>query len=642
MLDLMRRKKRLKAILWVVIIGLGMGMLLFFVPGQNIGDGRAGNTVATVAGEPITVKEYLDAYRRIVKNFTRGDQSRIPPELIKQLGLDRQALNSLINVRVVCYAARRLGLEVSDQELRRAVETNPSFQYQGAFIGLEHYKALLAANQLDVAEFEEGLRSALLAEKLENMIVDSLAIPEEELRRAFLREEQEGQVRFALLKKEDFKKKVQPTEAELKAYFDAHKDRYATKEERRARYLLVARAALEPSIQVTDREVEARWAGKPHPDTVEIGRILLAVPDPAKEGEVKARAEAVVKRARALEDFAQLARKYSEDKTTAAQGGRLGPLTREQMDKEVGDAAFSLQPGQVSDPIRTQEGYEIIKLVKRETPDLKAKWNEVVAELRAEKAAELAREKSEEALRLLEKQKDLTSVAKSLGVPAEVRETPFFNRQSEPEALGISRAFIDEVFALKETNAFGKAVEVPAGHAIPQLLEIHLPRPGDFAQSRAAVASDFIDERARELMKAEAARLSEEAKRSGDLEKAARALGLAVIATKPFKRDASPAPEIASTEEFNEAAFELPVGAVSAPLRVRGDDEMAVLQVLSRTPFDEGAYSRKKAELQDRLVEQWRDAYFQAYVQRITEDLEKAGKIRINTALLNRLTGGGA
>src|SRR4030042_1649614 len=108
MLDLMRRKKRLKLVLWLVIISLGLGMLLFFVPGQNIEVAGFDSSVATVAGDPITIKQYYDTYRRFVENYSAGGRNKTDPQTLKQLGVDRQAPQAPIEVAVVAYAAARL------------------------------------------------------------------------------------------------------------------------------------------------------------------------------------------------------------------------------------------------------------------------------------------------------------------------------------------------------------------------------------------------------------------------------------------------------------------------------------------------------------------------------------------------------
>ena len=178
MLDIMRRKKRLKLVLWLVIISLGMGMLLFFVPGQNIGIQGLDDSVATVAGESIGTKEFTDAYRRLIDNYSAGGRNKIDTDTLKRLQVDKQTLNSLIQMRVVNYTAKRLGLDVTDEEVSQAIQSNPNLRNQAGFIGVEAYKAVLAANRIDVDQFEQGMRYMLLSRKVMNLLTDSLTLPE--------------------------------------------------------------------------------------------------------------------------------------------------------------------------------------------------------------------------------------------------------------------------------------------------------------------------------------------------------------------------------------------------------------------------------------------------------------------------------
>ena len=642
MLDLMRRKKRLKAVLWVVIIGLGLGMVLFFVPGQNIGSGVPSAAVATVNGQPISVKEYWDAYRRLVRNMTASYNRDLDPAMLKALGIDRQALNALINIRVIEYAARRLGLDVAPQELRRAIETHPNLQDGSGFIGLERYKALLAANNIEVEEFEADMRMSVLAQKITQIVSDSLEVTEDEMRADFERTNQEAQVRYVLVKKEDFLKKVVLAEADIKAYFEANKDRYAIPEQRRARYLLISTSDIASAIQVTDEEVQARWASEGRQETVDASHILFKVDDAAKDAEVKAKAEDILKQIRAGADFGELAQLYSDDSGSSERGGNLGPFPRGRMVREFETVAFSLQPGQVSDLVRTQFGYHIIKVLQHETPDLKASWTEVARLVQMDKAAALVKQKVEQAPAVIEKEKSLPAIAKALGLAEAVAESNLLAQDSDPSAQGLSSAFVNELFALKEIDALGKPVDVPMGYAIPQLTEIRLAKPPDLGVSRAAVERDCTDAKAKELARAAAQGLKEAAARLGDLEKSARAAGLTVATSQSFKRDGTPAPEVSASTEFRDRSFDLAIGEISSPISIQGEDQLAVLQAISRTAFDEEAYKNQKQDVRQRLLSRYRDAYFQSFIQRLTDDLQKAGKIRIDAAVMEQVTGSGS
>jgi peptidyl-prolyl cis-trans isomerase D len=635
MLDLMRRKKRLKMVLWVVIFALSLGMLLFFVPGQNLGVSGLESTAATVAGEEIPMKEFSEAYRRLLDNYSRGGKNQIDAELAKTLGLNRQTLDGLIQARVIEYAAQQLGLSVSPQEIREAVESNPNMQDRGTFIGVERYRALLAANNLTVTQFENSIRQSLLIRKVHRIVSDSLDVTERQFRDEFTRTSQETQVSFAIVKKEDFKKKVAPTEAELRAFFDANKDRYKTPEERRAQYLLLSSAALAATLPVTAGELQDEWAKQSKEEQVDSSHILIAVKDPSKDAEARAKALDMLKRARAGEDFTELAKKYSDDPGSKAQGGNLGPFSRGAMVKEYEDAAFRLKPGEISDLVKSSYGYHIIKVLKHITPTLESQRASMEQTIRERKAAEIMKQKAQDADRLVETQKDLNALAKALNVPAEVRETGFMARTADPINNGISAAMLDEIFKLKEVNAVGKSAEHPLGYAIPKLMEVHLPP--EFAQARPSVEKDYIEKKAGELARAEAERLSDEASKAGDLEATAKKLGLTAKTTSPFKRDASADPDVAGASQFSSVAFEKAVGQVSGPIPFEDGKGFVLLQVKSRTPFDEAAFNKQKPELREQILLNTRDIYFEEYIRQMTETLKNAGKIRINQNALDQV-----
>jgi peptidyl-prolyl cis-trans isomerase D len=637
MLDLMRRKKRLKGVLWVVIFALSMGMLLFFVPGQNIGVSSLDSSAASVAGKEIPMKEFSDAYRRLLDSYSQGGRSRIDPEMAKTLGLTRQTLDSLINVRVMEYAAEQLGLTVTAQEVREAVEANPNMQDRGAFIGVDRYKALLAANNLTVTQFENSIRQTLMAKKVYRIISDSMDVTPRQLRDEFERTNVEAQVNFVVVKKEDLRKKATPAEADARAYFEAHKDKYKIPEERRAQYLLLPTEAVAATMTVSDQDLQAEWAKQPKDEMVDASHILIKAAEPSKDAEAEAKALDVLKKARAGVDFGELARKYSDDTGSKSQGGNLGPFPRGKNVKEFEDAAFKLKPGEVSDLVKSQFGYHIIKVLKHSTPTLESERATLERNIRLDKAAALLKQKTQEAQRLAESQKDLNAIAKALNIPTEVRDTGFVARSSDAFATGLSQALVDEIFKIKDVNSLGKMAEMPLGYALPKLMEVHLPKPPDFAQGRAAAEKDYIEQKASDLAKAEAQNISDEAAQAGDLEKVAKKFGLTAKSTAAFKRDGAADPDLAGATAFNAAAFEKAVGQVSGPISLDGGNRFAVLQVKARTPFDEAALNKQVGDLRERILLQTRDMYFEEYLRRLTESLKNSGKIRINPNAIDQV-----
>jgi peptidyl-prolyl cis-trans isomerase D len=639
MLDIMRRKKRLKIILWLVIISLSLGMLLLFVPGGT-GEDVAENNAATVNGVKVPMQDLVVLYRRLVNTYSAGGKNKTDPETLKALGLGQQALNTIIGYRVVDSVAKQLGVEVTTDEVRQAVEHHASLQNNGAFIGIEQYKALLAANNISVSEFEEGQRIVLLSRKIRNVIADAMNIPEEDLREEFIKANIEAQVDFVLLKKEDFKLPSQPAEADLKAYFEANKEKYNIKEQRRTQYLLLSLGDIASTVEITDKEIQDEWKRQDRKETVTASHILFEVPEgttPAKETEIKAKAEAVLKKVKAGEDFANLAKQYSDDTGSKDQGGNLGAFTRESVVTEFADAAFSLKVGEISDLVRSKYGYHIIKVTGHEVPNLDAQRKGITRSLQLDKASSIAKQKGAEAQQLTATQKDLQEVAKALKVPAQIKETGFIERDSDPYASGISKDLLDEIFQLKEVGAIGKATYHPQGYAIPKLLETKLPKPTDFNEAREKVLKDYVSIKESERMTASAKELAKSASSLGDLAKAAQKQKLVVKTTQSFKMDAAPDKDLGINSEVENASFNLPVGSVSDPITLSKDEKLVVLQVKSRTPFDESAYGKEKESIRERLAEQTQDLYVEEYIRRVTSDMEKAGKIRINSKAVDQL-----
>jgi peptidyl-prolyl cis-trans isomerase D len=636
MLDIMRRKKRLKAILWVVIFSLALGMLLFFVPGVDIGNVARDTSAATVDGEKISIDDFAAAYRRLVKQYSNRGQNRIDPETLKTMGLPKQVLDELVSEKVLQAIADRFGVSVSEDEVRQAIETYSPFQDQGKFIGVEQYKAILNANDISVLEFEKSMHQSQLAKKVRAIVTDALDVSDRELREEFARTNQQTAVYYSIFKKDDFLKRVKPLEPELRAYFDGHKASYQVKEMRKAQYLVIMASRMLAQVNVTEQDIMDEWNRSPHDEAVDAAHILFRVEDPAKDAEVKAKAETVLKKVKSGENFAELAKKNSQDPGSAGRGGELGSFRRGQMVKEFEEAAFSLKPGEISDLIHTQYGYHIIRVNKRETPTLESSRAQLMAALQYQKAKELAKKKAEEAALIAAKNKDLNLTAKSLGTIVDVKDTGLFLKDDTSSEFMLPQALRDEVFQLKELNSIGKPIEHSIGFIIPKLIEVQMPKPGEFAQFKGQIEKDYIDSKATELLQAEAKKLSESARKQGGLEKAAKELGVSVKTSQPFNISGTPDSEIGSNPSFNKIAFDLQPGSVSDPIPLLNNQ--AVLQVKSRSPFDEAAFQKQRTELKTRLLQANQDAYFQDYMRKITEELEKAGKILYNNKVLDEVS----
>ncbi|MCL2877239.1 MAG: peptidylprolyl isomerase [Acidobacteria bacterium] len=635
MLNLMRRKKRLRLILWLVIAALALSMLIFFVPGTNMGGFfDTPGVVASVEGRNVTAQDFSRLYRRVANNFRAANN--IDEETIRAMGLPTQVLNELINYEVMEVLAKRFGITLTEEELFRALENNPNLQVNGKFIGVENYKALLAQNGYTAAQFESELRRMKLHDKVRDFVTSAIRVTDRELRDEYQVSTQKIQVDYVLLKKDEFKKRVKPSAEDIEAWFNDHKDSYTIREKRNAEYLLIPYMQFVSQVEITEDDILREWSSVPHEEMVEAAHILLLVNDASEDAEVKEKAEEVLKLAQSGQDFAELARKYSDDSGSAEQGGYLGTFTRGQMVPEFESAAFALESGELSGLVRSQYGYHIILSLRHENPTLESSREQLFAIASDRKLRELLLEKAEEAGAAAAKRADLNEVVKNLDFSVEVRETGLLQKDEPLIDLGLSPEMIDDVFSMREIGEIGKPVEHAMGFAVPRLLQVELPRPGTIDEFRQQAEADYVDAKAKELMDAEAQKLSAEGIRQANLTAAAKAQGLSVKTSQEFTRNGTPDSEIGSNSSFNQAVFALETGAVSSPQSVL--DNVVVFQVKSRSPFDEAAFEKQKPALRTQLLENRQDRYFEEYVNRAREEMSKSGKITISRTALDQAT----
>src|SRR5438093_3631907 len=288
----------------------------------------------------------------------------------------------------------------------------------------------------------------LLEKKTRSVISDSMEISEQELRDEFLRANQQSQAAFVQLKRDDFTKQIKPAEADLRAYFEGNKGKYPIKEQRRAQYLVLSISALAPTITVSEKELRDRWARESHEESVDASHILFKVEDPAKDSEVKAKAAEVLKQAKAGADFAELAKKNSQDEVSARQGGTLGAFARGRMVKEFEDVAFAPKPGEISDLVKSQFGYHIIKVLRHEIPYFETGKKALERQIQLDKASDILKKKGAEAQELAKQEKELQKGAEARKLPAEIKETGFLSKDSDPYTNQISPPLLDEIFRL--------------------------------------------------------------------------------------------------------------------------------------------------------------------------------------------------
>ena len=513
-LDLMRREK--KKFLGILLLPLMFGLVAYLIPGMPggaWGDGLGASVLATVGNSEISSTEFIGSYQR----FLRSGQFPYDRQFLKTLQVDRQILNQLVSREVMLSEAKRLGIDATANELQQKIFALPYFQDNGNF-AFNRYKAILEQNGMTVPQFEDGVREEIIQEKLKNLITDSVSISDRELEEEFRDRNEKSKISYVSFEPSKFTSAVVLQEADVKGHYDQNKESYRVPEQRRVKYLFADSAALRAGIQIPDAELKNYYqqnlATYQLPEKVRATHILLKTEgkSPEESEKIKAKATNLLLQARKGADFAELAKKNSEDTVSAVNGGDLGSFARGAMVPEFDQAAFTLGVGAISDLVKTQFGYHIIKVLEKQpahTQTFEEVENLIRPTLLQRKAEQKAQELADKAFTLAKSNKSFEQIAAELKIS--VQETPLFQQGGAIPLIGNSPEFSSKVFGLKEKEV-GSPIRIPNGFALAQLVEIKAPYVPGLEEVRAKVEDALKASKAAELAKVKAQEFAEKAK----------------------------------------------------------------------------------------------------------------------------------
>jgi peptidyl-prolyl cis-trans isomerase D len=637
MLDRMRRHKGwLKWSLALVVLTF----VVFYIPDfftPSIGASPS-EVLAEVQGEPITVGTFQRRYSAQVNAYRNAYGGQLNDQLLKQLGIDRQILQQLIDEEAMVAESARQGITVSDVEIRERILALPGFQENGKFIGEQRYRTLLQMQNppMTTAEFERSLRRALQIEKLRNAITGWMSVSDADVAAEYRRRNEKVKLDVVPITAESLKNDVAVTDAEVTAYFDKSKEKYRIGEKRKIKYAIVNVEQVRNTIVVPDADVQAFYNQNLQqyqtPAQVRASHILFKI-EGKDEKVVRTQAEEVLKKAKAPgADFAALAKQYSEDDSNNANGGDLDYFGRGRMVAEFEQAAFAMKAGEVSDLVKTAFGFHIIKVVDNK-PDSTRPVAEVRPEIEEQLKWQKAQAEAEKNAKSLEgtmkSAADLDRVAKERSL--QVTETGLV-LQSEPiQGVGAQPELSSRVFGMKEGEVT-PAMRVATGWVFATTTgrqDAYLPK---LDEVRARVTDDLKQEKAVDLVKQRAAAIAADLKQAKDFAAAVKRAGLEIKTTELIARGA-PVADLGVSEQVDAAAFALPQGGISDAITT--PTGTAVVRVAEKVTVSDQEVEQGREQLRDEMVNARRDRFFGAYMQKAKSGLT----ITIREDTLARLTG---
>ena len=638
MLDRMRRHKGwLKWSLALVVLAF----VVFYIPSflddpTAVGVGAApGEVIADVEGRTVTAGQFRQRYNAQIQAYRAAYGSSLSDQLLRQLGIEQQILQQMIDEQAAVIEAERSGIRVSDEELAQQIFAIPGLQENGRFVGEQRYEQILRSQlpPLTKAAFEDNLRRSLMIDKFRAALTDWMTVADAEVEQEYRLRNEKVKLEVVALTADAFRQQITVGDEEVASYFDTHRAEYRIGEQRRVRMLLVDRdrAYASTVVPLTDvqRYYNTNISQYQTPEEVRASHILLST-EGEDESAVRPRAEDLLAEVKNGADFAALAREHSDDEGSKATGGDLDYFSRGRMVPEFEAAAFALETDAVSDLVRTQYGFHIIKVTDKrpaETRPFEEVRPQIEDQLKRQRADEQVAARAEELAGRLGTAADLDRVAGEEGLT--VTESEFFGRDDAVPGVGVAPQVAATAFQL-EQNAVSRAIPSPRGPVFIAVSATRDPHIPELDQVRERVREDLIRSRATELSRQRASQIAAALKSAGNFAAAATEQGFEAKETQLIPRE-SPLPDVGVSPEVDKVVFSLPAGSVSDPITT--NDATLIVRVVERDEVTPEEFVRDRETFREQLLSERRGRFFTAYMGRAKERM----RIRINDDVVRRM-----
>ena len=641
-----------KIVLGGILLVVCVMMVITLIPGGSFLTDYFGGSLTTqgvlakVGNQEISIPEVAQQARLIGKQQFKGN---VPPTLMPFLM--QRAAQGVIAQKMLLYEADRMGMGVSNDELRNALHQGQmgQFLFPGSnFIGEQAYEEFIQSQfGMSVAQFEQEIKAEISQRKLLALITAPVSVSDKDVTEEMEKHDTKVRFDYAVLTLDDIKRQINPTDAELKAFYEQDKQEYANSipAKIKAQYIVIDTEKLADKVPVTQAELQQYYNQHQDayriPETVTVRHILIKTPTPGPDEKVdqngvdaaRKKAEDIDKQLKAGANFAELAKKYSDDPGSAQNGGLLPPLTKGRTVPEFEQAAFNTPAGQTTDLIRTSYGFHIIHVEAKQQA-----WLKPLDEVKAEIEAVLKGQKASAAAQSLAN--SVQTLARTEGMNKAAADKGLTVTTAGPVAqgdllpgVGNAPEFASALFSAKKNDPPATA-SLPQGYAVYQVVEIQPPQTPTFEQIRTKVEEQFKDRRAQAQLAQKTQELSDRAHAEHDLAKAAKEIGASVKTSQLVDRT-SQVPDIGAMSGAASVAFSMKPGDISGPLQ--GGNNGVVIKVLEMQEPSPEQMKQNFDTTKDALLQQKRSEIEGLYVENLRDRLEKEGKIKVNKKEMERL-----
>ena len=636
MFELFRsRDKAVRYLLTALLMMVALSMVTYLIPGGGSG---ASNTpdpvVAEVGGEPITYREVLTGLQGAMRNKT------FPPEMVQNY--IPEFVNQMISERALAYQAKSMGFIITDQDLADSIRAMLPQVFPNGQVNADLYRGFLQQQGYTVPDFEANVRKQMMLTRLRNLALEGMIVTPQEVELEYRRRKESAKVDYFTFAPDKFRGQVTISPADVQAYFAANRAQFKQVERRSVDLMVIDEAKIAAGFQVTDSDLRAAYDGAKDrfrtPDRVNVRHILLMTTNkkPEEIPAIENKAKDLLKQIKAGADFAELAKKNSEDPGSAPKGGEYGWMVKGQTVANFERAAFALKPKEISDVVKTEYGFHIIQTMEKEDARLRP-FDDVKAQLLAERKKNGLQEKvqlaADQLRAALLKNPDQ---AAQLASKFNANYYPVKNvGPSDPlQEIGVNREMEEAIMTLAK-NGVTPIIAAPGNKlAMAVLTGITPPRPSELNEVEGQIKERLMGDRSTAMAMDKLKEVQAQVGSSGgDLKKLAALVKAEVKTTPEFRRDGA-VEGLGSATYFTDA-FTKPIGTVIGPVTVMGQTVVAKVVAQAAADMTQLAGERdgivsgikaRKARLRQDLFEDG-----------LVSNLIKSGKVKINQDAINKV-----
>jgi len=641
---LQKDNKLVKSIFWIIISVACITMVITLVPGIFNDSASAADTYASVRPGG-----WLGRYVGTPTDISTADVQQIASQMLQRQRLPDFVLpymmqrvgQSMIQQAVVVQEANRLGLRVTDEGLRQFLHTGMYGQVlfpKGQYIGDDKYRELISQQfNITTQKFETEVKKEIEENRLKAMVTGGITVSDSEVRSYYTDQATKIKFDYAVINAADVEKQINPTDAELQAFFKTNTAKYATAipESRKISYFAFGDGQ-EPggTPQVSEAEIQQYY--NQHlkdyqvDEQVKVRHILIKVDqgaDAKADAAAKAKAEDILKQIKGGGNFADLAKKYSDDPGSKDQGGELGFLKRGATVPEFDQAAFTLQPGQTSDLVKTKFGYHILQVEEKQTAHTRP-----LDEVKSTILALLTRQK-EGAQEQAYAQQLATEAQKSgFAKTAEAHHlqvvtTDYMQQGAIIPGLADGSKLLTSAFTTKP-GAAPQIASTGEGFAVFQVNDVKAAHAPNFDEFKPTLLTDYRQQQLPQLLARETNELADKARAEGnDLAKAAKEMNVPLKSSDLVGRTGQ-VPDIGQLASVAPGLFDLNAGQISNPINTGRTGIVAKLVDKQQPTVDEIA--KNFDQTRDSLLDERRNQMFDVFVTSLVDKYQKEGRIRMN------------